>query len=135
MPFTWGVKTQFSKEFSNYPQDQQDKILEFIEIFEIYGLKGQFPRYPGKISHSWAGLAFIDARYRYAKKHDLWHYHIGIPEYQRKHPKFLTSDYVLHFQWPDEGTHIDIIDVCYHYKADGTQSRRNLLSAYELYLQ
>jgi hypothetical protein len=119
MANTWRFKQQFAKEFHNYPQDQQDKILEFVELFELHGL-ADFTKYPGKITPSWSGLAATDPVCQYAKGHALWHYHIGIPKYSSNHSKYKTSDWVLHFQWPNKGDHVILVDVCYHYKSDGT---------------
>lgn len=117
--YTWSFKTKFSQEFSNFPEDQQNKILDFTEVYEIHGLS-DFTMYEGKISPSWYGLVETDPAHAYAQLNHLWHYHIGIPTYTTRHGKYKTSDMVLHFQWPDRGTHIDIVDVYYHYKSDGS---------------
>lgn len=119
MAYTWSFKKQFAKEFSRYPLDQQDKIIAFLDLFEQHGL-GNFNLYQGKISPSWGGLEPADPRFSFAKTHHLWHYHIGIPKYVMKHGKYLTSDWVLHFQWKDKGEHINLVDICYHYRNDGT---------------
>lgn len=119
MAYSWSFKSQFTKEFVRYPKDQQDKILEFTEIYEKHGLS-DFSKYSGKIAPSWSGLDSSDPIYTYAKSNALWHYHIGIPKYQSNHSKFKTSDWVLHFQWIDKGQQIDLVDICYHYKVDGT---------------
>ncbi len=39
---------QFAIEFKNYPKNQQDKILDFIETFEQHGLS-DFAKYDGKL--------------------------------------------------------------------------------------
>ena len=119
MTFTWSFKAKFSEEFVRYPEDQQLKIVEFTDIFEKHGLVN-FNKYVGKITPSWYGLEVHHPVYKFAQQHSLWHYHIGIPKYESVHSKYLTSDWVLHFQWENRGTHIDIVDICYHYKHDGT---------------
>lgn len=118
MKYTWGVRLKFSEELGRYPRDQQDRILDFIEVYEKHGL-ADFSKYPGKIAPSWSGLLASHPSYSYTRDNSLWHYHIGIPEYKQRHPTYLTSDYVLHFQWPDKGTHIDLVDTCYHRKSNG----------------
>jgi hypothetical protein len=85
----------------------------------LHGLS-DFTKYTGKITPSWSGLHCTDPIYQYAKNNDLWHYHIGIPKYVSNHNKYKTSDWVLHFQWPDKGNRITLVDICYHYKSDGT---------------
>jgi hypothetical protein len=117
--YTFGLKKQFAIEFERFPKDQQDKILDFTDIFEAEGLT-DFSKYTGKITPSWAGDSTPAASKHYAFANDLWHYHIGIPHYASVHPKYMTSDWVLHFQWPNQGNHIDIVDVYSHYKSDGS---------------
>ena len=119
MPYTWCVKKRFSREYINYPEDQRRKIFAFTQLFEQYGLD-DFSKFEGKLAPSWSGLESSDPIYAYARKNDLWHYHIGIPEYIARHPKYKTSDWILHFQWTAFGPHIDLVDTCYHYKLDGT---------------
>lgn len=118
MPYTTSFRTQFAVEFKNFPRDQQDKILDFTDIFETHGLS-DFTKYVGKISPSWSGSA-TPAAQAFAKANDLWHYHIGLPGYTQVHSKFKTSDWVLHFQWINRGDHIDLVDLYSHYRADGT---------------
>lgn len=118
MTYSYGFKPIFAVEFSNFPTDQQDKILDFGETFERFGLS-DFSKYIGKISPSWAGNASA-SDYQFALQHDLWHYHIGIPTYTSVHSTYKTSDWVLHFQWRSKGNHIDLLDLYSHYRWDGT---------------
>ena len=126
MTFTWEYKPRFKLEFGNYPTSQQDKILDFIELFEAHGL-GDFTKFPGKITQSWKGLATSDPIYAYAYDNNLWHYHVGLPSYsQSRYGSFKTSDLVLHFQWANwqltganKGSHIALVDICHHYTASG----------------
>ncbi len=120
MIYTYRFSATFSNEFPNFPQDQQDKILDFLDIYEAHGLADR-SRYPGKITHSWNTLLPSHPNYNHAKQNDLWHYHIGLPSYTvRPHGRYKTSDWVLHFRWPHRGTHIDIVDLYTHNKSDGT---------------
>lgn len=118
MPFTSSFKAQFAIEFARYPTDQQDKILEFIEMYEANGLS-DFTIYPGKISPSWSGIDPSHPNYNYARYNNLWHYHIGIPQYILTHGKYLTSDWVLHFQWVNGSDHISLVDLYSHHTSTG----------------
>ncbi|WP_341985848.1 hypothetical protein [Morganella morganii] len=115
---TWGFSTKFANEFKQFPQDQQDKVLDFIDVYEEKGLS-DFSCYEGKISNSWRGLEETDARYVYARDNKLWHYHIGIPVFRSQHGKYKTSDWVLHFQWEREENSIVLVDMYKHYTKDG----------------
>jgi mRNA-degrading endonuclease RelE of RelBE toxin-antitoxin system len=117
MKFKVTKSKKFSLEFKNFPEQQQNKILDFILNFKQNGLKN-FSFYEGKISHSWKNLEENSDKYKYAKNNKLWHYHIGIPEYIQNHLKFKTSDVVLHFQWKDEYT-IKLVDIYDHYDSKG----------------
>ncbi|MFH4214734.1 hypothetical protein WAI87_22805, partial [Acinetobacter baumannii] len=80
----------FAVEFGNYPETQQDKILDFTDVYEKYGLN-DFSKYQGKISQSWRGIDKTHPIYDYAYSNNLWHYHIGIPEYVKsKYNNYLT---------------------------------------------
>ncbi|MES2128475.1 MAG: hypothetical protein V4463_14505 [Pseudomonadota bacterium] len=118
MTYSYGFKKKFAVEFANFPKSQQDRILDFALTFEQHGLS-DFAKYPGKITPSWAGNA-NGAEYQFALANELWHYHVGIPTYKSVHPKFSTSDWVLHFQWKGKGNHVDLLDIYSHYRVDGT---------------
>ena len=38
MSYTWEFGKKFAVEFNNYPENQQDKILDFTDIYEENGL-------------------------------------------------------------------------------------------------
>ncbi|ENW85180.1 hypothetical protein F908_00079 [Acinetobacter sp. NIPH 284] len=119
MSYTWEFGKQFAVEFGNYPENQQDKILDFTDVYEKYGLN-DFSKYQGKISQSWRGIDKTHPIYDYAYSNNLWHYHIGIPEYVKsKYNNYLTSDMILHFQWKNRSNHIFIADITWHYKSNG----------------
>ena len=116
--FTWGYLLKFSEELKRYPLDQQQSIVNFLDIYESQGLS-DFSKFPGKIAPSWSGLLANHPSYAFTRNNSLWHYHIGIPDYKQVHAQYRTSDYVLHFQWVNKGSHIDLVDTCYHRKSNG----------------
>lgn len=118
MTYSFSFKRQFAIEFTRFPIDQQNKILDFTDTFVAHGLS-DFTKYIGKIAPSWGGSATHSAEV-FARANHLWHYHIGLPSYAQVHEKYKTSDWVLHFQWVDRGNHIDILDLYSHYKYDGS---------------
>lgn len=115
MKYTFTFRKRFAEEFDNLDKSQEDAILGFLVIYEDHGLVN-LSKYQGKISHSWASKGIPKVDFRYAKKNSLWHVHVGLP-YYRKSSKgdYLTSDVVLHFQWIDKGTHIQIVKLTPHY--------------------
>ncbi|WP_342616563.1 hypothetical protein [Rhodoferax sp. GW822-FHT02A01] len=118
MTFVVSFKAQFAQEFTRFPPDQQLKITEFIGKFQSVGLV-DFSQYPGKIAPSWSSLSPGDPKYAYAYTNSLWHYHIGLPVYVQQHPKYQTSDWVLHFQWVGQGHRIDLVDLYQHHNWKG----------------
>jgi hypothetical protein len=119
MAYTWSIRRQMSVEFQRFPVNLQEKIAKFILLYQQVGLS-DFSLYEGKISPSWGGLTPHHENYLFAKKYNLWHYHLGFPSFNQRHQKYKTSDWVLHFQWDKERSpkHIDIVDVCFHYKSN-----------------
>jgi len=109
LSYTWEFGKQFAVEFGRYPENQQDKILDFTDVYE-----------EGKISPSWRGIDKTDPIYNYTYSNNLWHYHIGIPDYVKsKYNNYLTSDMILHFQRKQQIDHIRLVDITWHYKANG----------------
>ena len=119
MSYTWEFGKQFAVEFSNYPEKQQNKILDFTDIYEEYGLS-EFSKYQGKISPSWRGIDKTNPIYDFTYSNSLWHYHVGLPDYiKSKYNNYLTSDMILHFQWKNNSNHIRVLDITWHYKRNG----------------
>ncbi len=114
--YTWGFKIKFANEYQKFPQYQIDKIDKFLDTYEVFGLMDK-SKYEGKLSHSWK-VETTNPNHSYAKQNNLWHYHIGLPNYKYGTPH-KTSDLLLHFQWVYGSTHINLIDIYDHYKADG----------------
>lgn len=52
MLYNWSFHDQFAKEFKNFPEDQQNKIIEFTDVYEVHGLV-DFTAHEGKIGPSW----------------------------------------------------------------------------------
>lgn len=111
---------KFAEYFENYPPDQRVAILKFVSIYQIHGLDKT--KFEGKLSPTWH-VSGEDPDYytkvEYARRNELWHYHIGIPNYKQSPNGYLTSDMVLHMQRHDE-YNITLLDCYFHYKADGT---------------
>lgn len=120
--FTSSFSLEFARNFVRFPKADQVKIVAFQTRFETFGL-GDFSRYQGKVAPSWSGPATRPAA-AFAKANDLWHYHVGIPQFmQTLGGKYCTSDWLLHFQWPDwktSGPHIHIVDLLPHNSSSGT---------------
>ena len=119
MPYTWEFGKKFAVEFKNYPENQQDKILDFTDIYEENGLS-DFSKFQGKIAPSWRGIDKTHPIYDFTYSNSLWHYHVGLPEYiKSKYNNYLTSDMILHFQWKNNSNHIRVLDITWHYKRNG----------------
>jgi hypothetical protein len=119
LSYTWEFGKQFAVEFNNYPENQQDKILDFTDIYEENGLS-DFSKFQGKISPSWRGIDKTNPIYDFTYSNSLWHYHVGLPDYiKSKYNNYLTSDMILHFQWKNNSNHIRVLDITWHYKRNG----------------
>ena len=119
MSYSWEFGKQFAVQFGRYPEDQQDKILDFTDVYEQNGLS-DFSKFQGKISPSWRGIDKTDPIYDFTYSNNLWHYHIGMPDYVKsKYNNYSTSDMILHFQRKDHIKHIRLLDITWHYKANG----------------
>jgi len=119
LSYTWEFGKKFAVEFNNYPETQQDKILDFTDIYEKNGLS-DFSKFQGKIAPSWRGIDKINPIYDFTYSNSLWHYHVGLPDYiKSKYNNYLTSDMILHFQWKSNANHIRVLDITWHYKHNG----------------
>ena len=119
MSYTWEFGKKFAVEFKNYPENQQDKILDFTDIYEENGLS-DFSKFQGKIAPSWRGIDKTHPIYDFTYSNSLWHYHVGLPDYiKSKYNNYLTSDMILHFQWKNKANHIRVLDITWHYKRNG----------------
>ena len=100
---------EFGKTFTLYYSERYskktiDKIDDFIEHYEEFGLS----QWKGKISPSdRVPETYADrtVRIQKAQTHNLWHVHIGEPNWKESfHGKYLVSDWVLHFKKIDNYT-------------------------------
>lgn len=91
----------FGQKFKHFPKADKVKIFEFashIEQFGFVGLQGRNKSSDNvpKNDPNWL------AKVRYAQEYHLWHYHIGIPDYQLSKNGDYTSEYVLHYRRFDD---------------------------------
>ncbi|ENS5867113.1 hypothetical protein GKX74_002120, partial [Neisseria gonorrhoeae] len=70
----------FKRALKNHPKEDRRKIAEFIAHVQQNGLSGL----PGRNKSS-DNVPADDPQWlekvRFAQRHNLWHYHIGIPKY------------------------------------------------------
>lgn len=110
----WGKL--FAQEYANLPLEQQEKVDDFIDLFERHGINGYLREYPGKMVNSWDPVPTSDKQYYHARSNHLWHYHIGLPEYkQRGQAPYMTSRDLLHFSWPHKKNEIVLVCLAPHY--------------------
>ncbi len=111
-----GLKVDFGQifinRFDNFPAADKQKIQEFADHVSRYG----FRRLPGRNKPSTDvptdDKDFID-KVVYARRHNLWHYHIGIPSYDERNDfGDYTSEYVLHYK--HMGAEIVVVDFDFH---------------------
>lgn len=119
MTYTVSFTVQFAREFQVFPVYQQTAITSFITTYQAHGLDNQ-TKFQGRVSPSWHNLPPNHPDYQYAYANDLWHYHLGLPEYNGSQQWGRVSDWLLHFQWKERGPHISLVDVYHHYRSDGT---------------
>lgn len=84
-------------------RSDQEKFTHFIENYLAHGF-GDVTHFPGRLKDSTNvdpnDRQFV-AKVRFARKHKLWHYHIGIPCYvfsERATRGNWLSAYILNFQ-------------------------------------
>lgn len=114
MRYTFSVTRQFAGEVEHMDAKQRDRLGDFLDIYEEFGLGNQTV-YPGRLSPSWHNLPTNHPSYIFTTKHSLWHYHCGYPEYEGSKPWGNTSDWLIHFQWIKGSTHIDVVDMYQHH--------------------
>ena len=118
MTFTVSFNLQFGLEYQRYPKQERDAVNSFVVLYMQHGL-GDQTKYPGRITPSWLNLPTNDPNYQFAIDNALWHYHVGVPTYSGVQAFNRTSDWVLHFQWFNRGSHIDLADLYQHYTVSG----------------
>lgn len=101
----------FAQYFLNFPRKDQEQIRAFVKHVEQYGLhnlKGRNKSSDNVPRHhsNWS------ERVAYAQKHKLWHYHIGIPNYEISSNGDYVSEYILHYI--REENEIKLVSLSYH---------------------
>jgi hypothetical protein len=116
MTFTVDFGQQFLKEWKQYTRDQQAHVTSFVALVKAHGLDQT--KLPGRLTASWLGAGQAD--FTYAQQNSLWHYHLGYPTWRDKGPGVpKTSEWVLHLQYIDGGTHMTVLDLYEHYLRNG----------------
>lgn len=87
----------FGKKFKNFPKNDRFKIFEFIYHVENFGFVGLQGRNKSS-DHVPTDDPNWSQKVTYAQRYQLWHYHIGIPNYQGTKQGDLTSEYILHYR-------------------------------------
>ena len=105
------LATLFAKRFLNFPKQDQEKIRTFIEHVENYGLADLQGRNKSSDNVPTDNLNYL-AKVNYAQQHKLWHYHIGIPDYETASNGEQVSEYILYYQYFDD--EIKIVAMSYH---------------------
>ncbi len=105
------TSNDFKIKFPNFPKSDKEKILAFITHIKQFGLNGLIGRNKSsdnvpKNDPNWT------AKVKYAQKHHLWHYHIGIPNYETATNGEQVSEYILHYQRFDN--EIRLVSMSYH---------------------
>ncbi|PHM70397.1 hypothetical protein [Xenorhabdus kozodoii] len=91
------IGIQFAKEILNYPIEDKKKILAFIKHTQQNGLRELEGRNKSSDDVD-KDDPFFPTKVKFAQQHKLWHYHIGVVEYDLSKPfGDRTSEYVLHY--------------------------------------
>jgi len=91
----------FINRFNNYPIPDQKKIADFAYHINISGFSGLPGRNKSSDDVDTNDHLFIE-KVKFAKENNLYHYHIGIPEYDTTNQiGDWTSEYILHYRFLD----------------------------------
>lgn len=102
---------KFRQHLKNFPKSDQLKIKAFVEYVEEFGFDGLQGRNKSsddvpKAHPNWQKIV------AYAQEHQLWHYHIGIPNHTLSDKGDMTSEYVPHYTKGDD--FIKLVDLSAH---------------------
>lgn len=91
----------FKEAYPHFDDGVRQAVARFIDHMENYGVKGLQGR-----NKSSADLTDTTKkgreRAKFAQKHCLWHYHLGVPEYIEQRNGEFTSQYILHYCYYDD---------------------------------
>lgn len=96
-----GIKVFFGEKIAaqifNFPDEDLQKIFAFKQHIEMYGFENLIGRNKSSDDVS-KNDPFWSVKVARAQEYNLWHYHIGIPNYDTsKGVGNFTSQYVLHY--------------------------------------
>jgi hypothetical protein len=100
---------------TGYPKElpDSDKVTYFITEYLNNGWSGNLL---GRNKPSW-DVPTDDPEWlnkvTYARKHNLYHYHVGIPTYTLSSYGDLTSEWIIHYQNLGD-QHIKLVDLDFH---------------------
>ena len=102
----------FAKNLTKFPIEDRKKIYDYVNHIKEFG----FENLPGKFKKS-NDVDTNDPNFlqktAFANENNLWHYHIGIPAYEKtKGFGNYTSRYILHYT--HAGNEIKIVDMSDH---------------------
>lgn len=101
----------FYQHFKNFPKSDQIKIMQFVDNVETYGLENLTGRNKSSDNVPTDDPNWL-TKVRYAQQYKLWHYHIGIPNYETATNGEQVSEYILHYQRFDN--EIRLVSMSYH---------------------
>ncbi|MFW2176341.1 MULTISPECIES: hypothetical protein [unclassified Moraxella] len=105
------IGDDFALKLVNFPNTDKQKIRLFILHLEKHGFDGLTGR-----NKSSDNVPFNDPNWSdkvaYAQKYQLWHYHIGIPNYTMTNNGEQISEYIIHYI--KESDKIILISMSYH---------------------
>ena len=88
----------FEKHYQNFPQRDKEYIARFIAHILTQGFSGLEGRNKQSDDVLFSDPDFVK-KVEYATNNHLWHYHIGILQYDLTKPYGdRTSEYILHYQ-------------------------------------
>lgn len=105
---------QFAKELLNFPDADRDLIRKFINHVKANGFDGLEGRNKSSDNVPKDDPDFV-TKVQLAQRCKLWHYHIGIDEYDYDKPfGDRTSEYVVHYKNEHTPGDIKVVDFSPH---------------------
>lgn len=105
------LSEDFGKKLVNFPKKDKEKIFAFIAHLENFGFEGLTGRNKSSDNVPTNHPNWLE-RVKYAQKHALWHYHIGIPHYETAKNSEQVSEYILHYIRGENA--IKLVTLSYH---------------------